>query len=140
MLSDPEYELRYMTYNDKNGKFENSSSLFQVDNTSGGVNCLALRLLAKMILAGNVQLYKFNTAIQYQWGQTNLTKYEDVKSLTTNSELKQKKFDESGNTTNEDATPYEALQDGYIVKKNQNLQKFHPVPLLQNTWRQKHSR
>jgi hypothetical protein len=50
MLSEPDCDLMYCDFIDSNGRFESSYDIF----SHGGANCLALKLLAKMVLSGNV--------------------------------------------------------------------------------------
>jgi hypothetical protein len=51
MLVEPEYELKYITFNDKSGNYNNAKNMFAYGDDD---ECLALKLLAKMILGGNV--------------------------------------------------------------------------------------
>lgn len=106
LLAEPEYKLRYTTLQDNSGDF---SSSHPIDD--GG---LILKLLARMILAGNVQLYKFDRDIVYRFGQTEIEKYQRVTKIKPINKLGDN--DISG------------LQgdDGYTVKKNQNIQLVAP--------------
>jgi hypothetical protein len=51
ILSEPEYELRYTTFNDLDGSYTSSKSLMDVLDEG---TPLMLKLLARMILSGNV--------------------------------------------------------------------------------------
>jgi hypothetical protein len=73
MLSEPNYELRYNTYNDTVGDYINSYSIKNSESDN------AIKLLAKMILSGNVQLYNFIKGVDFRFGQEDITKYSDVK-------------------------------------------------------------
>lgn len=118
ILSEPEYELRYTTFNDLDGSYTSSKSLMEV--LDEGDTPLMLKLLARMILSGNVQLYKFDKDIQYKFGQTNIQQYPDIRQMTTISEAVGEGKDSQGN----DVGVFSS--NGYTIKKNQNIQVYSP--------------
>lgn len=81
ILNQPEYELRYMTNNDEVGDYKTSKPI------QDGSSTQLLVLLAKMILGGNVQLYKFNKDVKFQWGQTDIVKYENVAKVSSEAKF-----------------------------------------------------
>lgn len=86
MLNEPEYTFRYMLSNDYTGSFSSSFSLSKSDYLS---------ILAKMILSGNVQLYKFDREFNYDYGQTEVKTYgaaglnstEGISNITTEASI-----------------------------------------------------
>ena len=114
ILSEPEYELRYTTFNDLDGSYTSSKSLMEVLDEG---TPLILKLLARMILSGNVQLYKFDKDIQYKFGQTNIQQYPDIRQMTTKS-------DAVGGDKDSDVGVFSS--NGYTIKKNQNVQVYSP--------------
>lgn len=86
MLNEPEYTFRYMLANDYTGSFSSSFSLNSSDYLS---------ILAKMILSGNVQLYKFDREFNYDYGQTEVSIYgaagvgstEGISNVTTEASI-----------------------------------------------------
>lgn len=108
ILNEPEYTLKFMAGDDNLGSYSTS---YEMPGSEDFTKFLAQKLLLKMILGGNVQLYKFNQDIQFDFGQTNLKKYEDIRYLTTNTNIK----------SIENGNEYE-----YKVEKNQNIVLYAP--------------
>jgi hypothetical protein len=54
---------------------------------------MLIKLLAKMIVGGHVQLYKWNKDVAFDFGQTNIIEYSDVKSITTENIINAKSSD-----------------------------------------------
>ena len=104
ILNEPEYEFRYMLVNDNSGSYSTSKSF-----DSDASKALFEKILAKMVLSGFVQLYKFDDEITYQFGQTNIQKYDSITTITADSKIK------VTNSTIE-----------HTVLKNQNVQFIAP--------------
>lgn len=115
MLNEPEYTFRYMLANDYTGSFSSSFSLNKSDYLS---------ILAKMILSGNVQLYKFNREFNYDYGQTEVNTYgatgvgstEGISNVTTEASI--------------------VLDDGseYQVKQNEVIELNAPSLITTTTY------
>ena len=99
MLNQPEYELRYMWSNDRVGGYESAVPLSQDKY---------LEILAKMVLAGNVQLFNFDTTFAYNYGQMSTQSYGTATSAIASV------------TTNADVS-FTNASTGYTVKDNENI-------------------
>ena len=123
ILNEPEYDVRYMVNSDFLGTYDKSMPL--IGKSTDGINdySLLVELLAKMVVGGHVQLYKFNTDVEFDFGQTDITAYENISSVTTVNAV-----DVTALLPAEGATKTEETADGggYIVQKNQNIQLFAP--------------
>jgi hypothetical protein len=74
---------------------------------------MLIKLLAKMIVGGHVQLYKWNKDVAFDFGQTDIIEYFDVKAITTENII--------------DVESAGILQDGgYTVEDNQNIILYAP--------------
>lgn len=122
ILNEPEYDVRYMTNKDFLGTYDKSMPLIgKVDGAND--YSLLVELLAKMIVGGHVQLYKFNTDVEFDFGQTEITAYENISNVTTVNAvsvdaLATGKLPGDGKEV--------ASGGGYIVQKNQNIQLVAP--------------
>lgn len=68
-------------------------------------------LIAKMILAGNVQLYSFNDDFSKDFGQTNGIETQEIKTITSNAKI----------TFTKDNTSYTLQENEYIQAYAPNL-------------------
>ena len=128
VLADPEYFLRYMTSNDNEGTLKKSKGFFDdIDYNSTSLPIL-VKFLAKMILAGNVQLYNFNRDIRFSFGQTEIKRYKNVKNITTSAEISADDGS-SGGIKSEVCT-----DNGYTIKDNQNIQLVAPNLYTKNSY------
>lgn len=119
VLADPEYFLREMLPTDDVGTFKASRSPFETPRQGNQIPVL-VEFLAKMILSGNVQLYNFNQDVTFSFGQTDITKYAGISSVTSSSTINTS--DMQKNTATQDMS--EVV--GYTVDKNTNLQLYAP--------------
>lgn len=113
ILNEPEYEFRYMPKGAEGGSYSESKAFVNNGNQNDDDNGEALfkKILAKMILSGFVQLYKFDDEVTYKFGQTNIQKYSNITKITAKSTIA---VGDSGNVA------------GYTIKKNQNVQFIAP--------------
>ena len=126
ILNEPEYDVRYMTNQDFSGTYDKSKPLidYSAEESGGTVDySLVAKLLAQMIVGGHVQLYKFNTDIEFDFGQTDIVAYNDVTSVTTVNAVATSAIVKNDSQT---ATQTTVAGGGYIVQKNQNIQLVAP--------------
>ena len=124
ILNEPEYDVRYMLNSDFLGTYDKSMPLIGKSTNGSNDYSLLVELLAKMVVGGHVQLYKFNTDVEFDFGQTEITAYEDISSVTTVSAVAVDALVPDKNI--DVATEEAAAGGGYIVQKNQNIQLFAP--------------
>ena len=106
VLTEPQYELRYNTINDIVGDYDHSYSIRDYEKNN------AIKLLAKMVLSGNVQLYKFDEDIDYKFGQGWIQCFQDIVKIEATHKVTQKDLYNNGN--------------GYVIKPSQNIQLVSP--------------
>ena len=127
ILNEPEYELRYMLSEDRVGSYKTSLPLVartdSEDDNYKQANML-IKLLAKMIVGGHVQLYKWNKDIAFDFGQTNIIEYSDIKSITTENIIDAK--NPSTGILPITTTDGERIHYGYTVQDNQNIILYAP--------------
>ena len=121
ILAEPEYILKYMNSDDNEGSINSAKSFFDPTHISEG-NFLLVDFLAKMILAGNVQLYNFNKDIRFSFGQTGIKRYADVKEISSTATIK---LDPEANVPS-GATVNACRIPVTVISKNQNIQLIAP--------------
>lgn len=111
MLNQPEYVVKLMLSNDTVGAVSTADEL---------TNEQKINLLARMITAGNIQLYNFNHDFDYDFGRSDVEIYpgakigsEGITSITTTSNVAVK------DVTSKDAEG--KLPVGYTVRENENI-------------------
>lgn len=103
MLNPPQYVVKVMYSNDQIGSVDNALSM---------TADMQVELLAKMITAGNIQLFKFDENFDYDFGQTNVSilpgEGKKITSITTQTAI----------------TPGQGGNINYTVRSNENIQIY----------------
>lgn len=103
MLNPPQYVVKVMYSNDQIGSVDNALSM---------TADMQVELLAKMITAGNIQLFKFDENFAYDFGQTAVSilpgEGKKITSITTQTAI----------------TPSQGGNINYTVRSNENIQIY----------------
>lgn len=100
-LAEPNYEVQYVTPDEEEGT--------PVANTD-----VMTEVIAKNVLAGKLQLFRYDDRFEWSFGQTEIETYDGVQSITTDLRIYVEPEDSGG------------YLDEYVVDKNETIQLVAP--------------
>lgn len=114
-LNIPKYQINHVS-----AKSQDTNDIVQGDVFIGTLSAAEkLNIVARMILAGHVQLFKFDDGISYEFGMQDINTYdtiENIKSISTNARIDLEEIEQ----------PSDEYKYSYVVKPNEVIQLFRP--------------
>lgn len=122
VLNEPQYTLRKIDATRTLGTFSDSDAVQLTEDSIDWVT-----LVARLVLNGTVQLYRFDKRFDYNFGQNSTDIIENIQKITT--EVVIPYLDPT-------FTPTEggSLSEGYLLKANENIQIYGPNLITTKTF------